>query len=77
MCLQQDNTRRKAWNPPQGAISLIFTTRRKMGILQCIVNPFHKAYDELYAIHGHIAKAFLYTNNLRRVVNRKSTMCSD
>ncbi len=30
-----------------GTISLTFTTLRKMGILQRVVNPFHKAYDAL------------------------------
>ncbi len=32
---------------PKGTISLTFTTRRKMGILQRVVNRFHKAYDAL------------------------------
>ncbi len=31
-----------------GTISLTFTTRRKMGILQHVVNQFHKAYDTFY-----------------------------
>ncbi len=29
----------------QGRISLTFTMHRKMGILRCVVNRFHKAYD--------------------------------